>query len=213
MQYLKDKPATLPEAWMFLTGIERVPAARRVAAEGPAADDAVFRRAAARCRATQPDRTSAQFDEYVSDPNQPVPYVGYIAAGMTGDYMTEDQRFAASGPTCSSTRRRRSTRTDHRRTDQGAAARLDHRHRLRLRREAHRRLSRTTTRRRQRRPGSRCRADAVKMGGYQQLVRGEPFRGKFRNSFEKPEPFVPASRRPSPTSCPTSTTRFARGTG
>jgi predicted acyl esterase len=29
------------------------------------------------------------------------------------------------------------------------------------------------------------------MGGYQQLVRGEPFRGKFRNSFEKPEPFVP----------------------
>ena len=29
------------------------------------------------------------------------------------------------------------------------------------------------------------------MGGYQQLVRGEPMRGKFRNSFEKPEPFVP----------------------
>jgi predicted acyl esterase len=31
----------------------------------------------------------------------------------------------------------------------------------------------------------------VRMGGYQQLVRGEPFRGKFRNSFEKPEPFEP----------------------
>jgi putative CocE/NonD family hydrolase len=31
----------------------------------------------------------------------------------------------------------------------------------------------------------------VRMGGYQQLVRGEPFRGKFRNSFEKPEPFPP----------------------
>jgi hypothetical protein len=29
------------------------------------------------------------------------------------------------------------------------------------------------------------------MGGYQQLVRGEPFRGKFRHSFEKPEPFAP----------------------
>jgi predicted acyl esterase len=29
------------------------------------------------------------------------------------------------------------------------------------------------------------------MGGYQQLVRGEPFRGKYRYSFEKPEPFVP----------------------
>ena len=31
----------------------------------------------------------------------------------------------------------------------------------------------------------------VKMGGYQQLVRGDVFRGKFRNSFERPEPFVP----------------------
>jgi hypothetical protein len=31
----------------------------------------------------------------------------------------------------------------------------------------------------------------VRMGGYEQLVRGEPFRGKFRNSFEKPEPFQP----------------------
>ncbi len=30
-----------------------------------------------------------------------------------------------------------------------------------------------------------------KLDGYQQLVRGEPFRGKFRNSFEKPEPFKP----------------------
>jgi hypothetical protein len=29
------------------------------------------------------------------------------------------------------------------------------------------------------------------MGGYQQLIRGEPFRAKFRNSFEKPEPLTP----------------------
>ncbi|HJY23057.1 MAG TPA: CocE/NonD family hydrolase, partial [Hanamia sp.] len=29
------------------------------------------------------------------------------------------------------------------------------------------------------------------MGGYQMLVRGEIMRGKFRNSFEKPEPFIP----------------------
>ncbi len=31
----------------------------------------------------------------------------------------------------------------------------------------------------------------VPMGGYQMLVRGEVMRGKFRNSFEKPEPFTP----------------------
>jgi predicted acyl esterase len=29
------------------------------------------------------------------------------------------------------------------------------------------------------------------MGGYQQLVRGEPMRGKFRHSFEHPEAFAP----------------------
>ena len=28
------------------------------------------------------------------------------------------------------------------------------------------------------------------MGGYQQLIRGDVLRGKFRKSFEKPEPFV-----------------------
>ena len=33
--------------------------------------------------------------------------------------------------------------------------------------------------------------NTVPMGGYQQLVRGEPFRAKFRRSFEKPEPLTP----------------------
>jgi hypothetical protein len=31
----------------------------------------------------------------------------------------------------------------------------------------------------------------IHFGGYQQLVRGEPFRGKFRNSMSQPEPFIP----------------------
>ena len=31
----------------------------------------------------------------------------------------------------------------------------------------------------------------VTMSGYQKLVRSEVFRGRFRNSFENPEPFVP----------------------
>jgi putative CocE/NonD family hydrolase len=34
-------------------------------------------------------------------------------------------------------------------------------------------------------------ANTIKLGGYQQLVRGEPFRGKYRKSFEKPIPFEP----------------------
>ena len=35
------------------------------------------------------------YDEYISDPNKPVPYVDSIAQDMNGDYMTEDQRFAS----------------------------------------------------------------------------------------------------------------------
>jgi predicted acyl esterase len=31
------------------------------------------------------------------------------------------------------------------------------------------------------------------MSGYQQLVRGEVMRGKFRNSLEKPEPLTPGA--------------------
>ena len=36
----------------------------------------------------------------------------------------------------------------------------------------------------------------VKFGGYQQLVRGDVMRGKFRNSLEKPEPFTPDQPTP-----------------
>jgi putative CocE/NonD family hydrolase len=34
-------------------------------------------------------------------------------------------------------------------------------------------------------------APPLLMGGYQQLLRGEPFRAKFRTSWEKPEPLTP----------------------
>jgi predicted acyl esterase len=40
-------------------------------------------------------------------------------------------------------------------------------------------------------PVSTVNANGIPMGGYQQLIRGEPFRGKFRKSFEKPVPFEP----------------------
>ena len=33
--------------------------------------------------------------------------------------------------------------------------------------------------------------EGVRMAGFQQLVRGEAFRGKFRESFSDPKPFVP----------------------
>src|SRR5204863_8741579 len=41
---------------------------------------------------------SAGYDEYVSDPAEPVPFLATRSTGMKSDYMAHDQRFAASRP-------------------------------------------------------------------------------------------------------------------
>lgn len=38
------------------------------------------------------------FDEFISDPFRPVPYTEAVTDGMTKEYMTDDQRFAARRP-------------------------------------------------------------------------------------------------------------------
>ena len=86
----------MPEAWMFLTGLDEW---RKLDAWPPKglqsktlyfhAGRALERRCARMTGATHLTNTSVI-------PNKPVPYVGYVAEGMTRDYMTEDQRFAAS---------------------------------------------------------------------------------------------------------------------
>ena len=129
------------------------------------------------------------FDEYVSDPAQPVEYHRQDRVpGMTGDYMIQTSGSPRAGPT--------SGLPDARARDDltlagpiQRAVRLDHRHRLRLGRQADRRLSR-------RLPGPDPNPTGVQLGGYQQLVRGDVMRGKFRNSLRKPEPFVPDQPTP-----------------
>jgi putative CocE/NonD family hydrolase len=193
VKYLKDKPADLPEAWMFLTGINEW---RRHAAWPPAAAQpmTLYFSAAGHLSTASPVATGdAAFDEYVSDPNRPVPYVGYVAGGMTSDYMTEDQRFASTRPDVLTYRSdvldrdlivagpvKISLNVSTTGTDADFVVKLVDVY-----------------------PpdfptppapaGQPVPANAVKMGGYQQLVRGEPFRGKFRNSFERPEAFVPGT--------------------
>ena len=188
-KYLKDKPADLPEAFMFLTGMNEW---RRHAAWPPAGAQPVTLRFDAGHRLSTGGVAAADgFDEYVSDPDRPVPYVGYIASGMTSDYMTEDQRFAAQRPDVV--------------VYQGEP--LDDDLIVAGPVKVHLVVSTTGTDSDfvvklvdvypndyptpAPPAGQTPPANAVKMGGYQQLVRGEPFRGKYRNSFEKPEPFVP----------------------
>ena len=40
--------------------------------------------------------SASAFDEYVSDPAKPVPYIANIDIGMTREHMLDDQRFASS---------------------------------------------------------------------------------------------------------------------
>jgi putative CocE/NonD family hydrolase len=128
-------------------------------------------------------------DEYLADPGRPVPLVGYTAQGMPGDYMTSDQRFAATRPDVLVYETPPLTEDV---TVAGPIAVTLH-------------VSSTGTdadfvvKLIDVYPGDYPSRDLpagspgypVKMGGYQQLVRGEPFRAKYRNSFEKPEPLVP----------------------
>ena len=125
------------------------------------------------------------FDEFVSDPAKPVPFIGKTTISMAREYMTADQRHAAN------------------RTDvlvyQTPVLKLDTTIGGPIDVELY--VSTTGTDADfvvklidvypDDFPDPTPNPTDVKMGGYQQLVRGEPFRGKYRNSFEKPEPFKP----------------------
>jgi len=129
----------------------------------------------------------SSFDEYISDPMKPVPYADAIHVHRTAEYMTDDQRFASRRPDVMV------YKTDILPEDITLTGPL----------KADLFVSTTGT-------------DAdyivklidvyppdakadiatdvkVPLGGYQMLVRGEVFRGKYRNSFEKPEPFTPGA--------------------
>ncbi len=130
---------------------------------------------------------AAGFDEYLSDPNKPVPSTGEIAPGMgmPADYMTFDQRFAATRPDVLTYE---TEPLDHDITIAGPITPV-------LRVSTSGTDSDFIVKLIDVYPNDYPDPDpnikGVYMGGYQQLVRGEPFRGKFRNSMSKPEPFTP----------------------
>lgn len=207
MHYLKEKPlpAGFPKAWMFATGVNEFRRhdawppkdVRQVALSLEAGGRLAVADAAA--KATRPAR--ATYDEYVSDPNRPVPYVGYVASGMTSDYMTEDQRFAATRPDVLVYATppleedltvagpiRVSLKVSSTGTDSDFVVKLIDAYPPGYPQPGQEQGAGGAGRGRS---GVRPPSNYVRMGGYQQLVRGEPFRAKFRRSFEKPEPLQP----------------------
>jgi putative CocE/NonD family hydrolase len=147
-----------------------------------------------------PKQEATAYDEYVSDPNKPVPFVNYVTQTVPQEYMLSDQRFAASRNDVLT------YQTDVLQEDVAIVGPVSPR------------LFVSTTgtdsdwdvklidvyppdypdsKLDAPRPDAPARPSDVAppafiMGGYEQLVRGEPFRGKFRHSFEKPEPFTPS---------------------
>lgn len=190
MQYLKDKPAGLPKAYMFLTGINEW---HRQTEWPPqrAKEMILFLDAGGSLKIAAPAGTGPNsFDEYVSDPNRPVPYLGYIVSGMTSDYLTEDQRFAAQRTDVLA------YQTEPLTEDLTIAGPIQ----VKLNVSTSGTDSDFVVKLIDVYPnnypppplpeGQRPAPNAVRMGGYQQLVRGEPLRAKFRNGFEKPEPMA-----------------------
>ena len=99
-KHLKNKGDTKqPEAWVFETGTnqwrkyDRWPPAN-------AQPKSLYFHAGEQLSFAPPsgDDGSDAHDEYVSNPNKPVPYVNEIVEGMQAEYMIADQRFASRRP-------------------------------------------------------------------------------------------------------------------
>ncbi len=170
---LKDpKAPPIPGVSIFETGTNRW---RTFDAWPPAASSRAYYFAADGALATSAPTAPAARDEYVSDPANPVPLVGVAAIGMPRDYMASDQAFAARR---SDVLVYRSAVLDRDVTVLGpigvslhvSTSGTDSDFVVKVLDEAG--------------PGD-------PKAGKQILVRGEPFRGKFRRSFETPVPFTP----------------------
>ncbi|MDZ4683151.1 MAG: CocE/NonD family hydrolase [Saprospiraceae bacterium] len=200
--YLKDKgKADLPEALVFATGANEW---KRYDAWPPRNATArnLYFQANGKLSFDAPTAKES-YDECVSDPARPVPYTEDVHLQRTAEYMDDDQRFAARRPDVMV------YQTDVLTEDMTLAGPLN----------ADLFVSTTGTD-----------ADyvvklidvfpdgtpadpesAVPMSGYQMLVRGEIMRGRFRNSFEKPEAMKPGKVERVPFTLPDVCHMFKKG--
>jgi len=128
----------------------------------------------------------AQF-EYLSDPNKPVPYTSYTE-GPTftpRKFMTDDQRHASKRPDVLT------FETDVLTEDMTLAGEIMAKLKVAISSTDADFIVKLIDVYPDDAKATVATPDNVVMGGYQQLVRSEVFRGRFRNSFAKPEPFKP----------------------
>ena len=188
--YLKGKGTEPPEAYVFETGTN---VWRKYPNWPPKAAQAkmLYFHPGGKLSFDAPTGESAA-DEYVSDPDHPVPFVNYTTEAVPQRYMVDDQRFAATRPDVLVYT---SDVLDEDVTIAGpvspklniASSGTDSDFVVKLidvyPNDFPNPVPDTT--------GKRVvSAPPVLMGGYEQLLRGEPMRAKFRNSWEKPEPLI-----------------------
>lgn len=124
----------------------------------------------------KPTPTDTVFDAYVSDPLKPVPYTKEVTTRWAKTYMTEDQRFAARRPDVLAY--------------QSAVLKNDVTVAGPLQADLYVSTSGTASDWIVKLVDVLPDDDSEK-GGQQLMIRGEIFRGRFRESYEEPKPFVP----------------------
>ena len=190
MHHLKGAPdPKLPKALVFQTGANRW---HRFEAWPPAGvrTTRLFFQPGRRLAFSSPSEEQG-FEAFPSNPARPVPFLDVQDTGMPREYMTADQRFTSrradvltyeTGPLDSDLviagpiRVHLCVNTTG--TDADWVVKVI---------DVSPESAQVKGKGRVKTP----KTGSELPGGYQQLVRGEVMRGKFRNSLEKPEPFVP----------------------
>lgn len=134
----------------------------------------------------EPANPQAEF-EYISDPNKPVPYVSQTE-GLTFTprrFMTDDQREASMRPDVIT------FETEPLKEDITLAGEILAKLKVAISSTDADFIVKLIDVYPNDHPSYKHNPNNIIMGGYQQLVRHEVFRGRWRNSFEKPEPFKP----------------------
>ncbi|MFZ1137235.1 MAG: CocE/NonD family hydrolase [Candidatus Korobacteraceae bacterium] len=193
--YLKgDGNAKLPKAYVFETGTN---VWRQYDTWPPknAESKTLYLNDKGRLTFDSPAAIGEVFDQYVSDPAKPVPFVSYAALAVPQEYMVSDQRFAATRTDVLT------YQTDELQEDVTIAGPVspklfvstsgtDSDWVVKLI-DVYPSYYPEPDAGKPEAPRTDVGPPVEKMAGFEQLVRGEPMRGKFRKSFEKPEAFVP----------------------
>jgi uncharacterized protein len=132
-----------------------------------------------------PASETKKYDEYVSDPARPVPFINQTNIGMTREYMVDDQRFAATRPDVVA------YQTYVLNEDISIAGPLAVELMVSTSGTDSDFIVKLIDVFPDDVPDTRVVRPGEHLGGYQMLVRGEPMRAKYRNSWSKPQPMQP----------------------